>query len=107
MLAYYLAPAPTLSGTSLAHSLTRAADGDKLGALIPCERHDELWRCTIGHANGSDLADYRVDMHSSRCWRARLVLRHDEIEPMPARLEGCVRLRDQVRPLNRLLNDLF
>lgn len=90
---YLLVPVP-LRAETLTHSLERETGSSGLGG--ECERaQGDRWRCTVSDAGGSGFADYLVTA-DGKCWEARRTSAASLAEtPMPARAEGCTRLRDR------------
>ncbi len=101
---YFLVPlVGDLSGKSLAHSLAREAETSTEIEGRGCQsRVSRRWTCRI--PDGSATVTYRVRVRDRRCWTARRTSAGGgEGRAPPARLEGCVGLRDQVRVLDGLL----
>jgi len=106
-VAYFTLPAVgTPSGAALNHSLTHRAEGMiLLDDSYPCVPRDRrTFTCEIYDSRGSGLVLYSVTL-AGRCWRARKLGTgsHEEGPPLPRRSQGCVSLRDQMRPLERFL----
>ena len=97
-----------VSAEALTYSLTREAGGDLLSTdLYTCERRSEpTYRCQVGETNGaSGAATYRLRTQGRRCWSAVRTSpsSNDALTPMPRRLAGCAKWRDQVRLVERAL----
>lgn len=93
LAAYVFAPVP-LTANTLTNSVERESGSAGIGG--ECSRRaDEHWRCEITDGAGSGGASYEVTV-DGRCWRARRTSPgHFTETPMPARPDGCTRLRDQ------------
>lgn len=93
-LIYRFAPVP-VGATSLRVSLER--ETGSAGYSGDCERSgDEGWRCDVADRQGSGSATYEVEVDGT-CWKARRSSPEQRSEgPMPARAEGCTRLRDRI-----------
>jgi hypothetical protein len=107
-VAYLFFPAiGTPSRRALHYSLANEAGGTTLFEDIYKCRHEqrEFWRCDVADPSGSGVATYRLRMDGRRCWHARK-LTPDSPEEAPAlghQPSSCVKLHDQIRLLNRLL----
>lgn len=78
-----------LGPDTLGRSVAREADAP---FYTWCQERRRSWRCVI--SPGSRNATYAV-VTSGRCWRARRVSAPGATEtPLPARLEGCLGVRD-------------
>ena len=53
----------------------------------------------------SGLAVYRVTF-DGRCWNARKTISNEEGTPLRRQSAGCVKLREQLRPIQRLLDSV-
>jgi hypothetical protein len=80
-----------VSPKSLSHSVTRTAKGLE---APPCRQvQQRAWRCTVGDVSGGGTRyAVRTDGH---CWDAHRTRLGGEASP--ARIHGCVGLRDQLR----------
>jgi hypothetical protein len=84
-----------VDATSLHHSVERESGAQ---AAIDDEsdecsrRRQDLWRCEVIDSGGSGGVTYDVRIREGSCWTGRL--RVSSGEPMPARISGCVLLRD-------------
>jgi hypothetical protein len=93
MAAYLWAPVP-LTAETLTNSVERESGSAGTGG--ECSRSgSEGWRCDVTDGDGSGTATYVVAADGN-CWRAR---RRSPVQftetPMPARSDGCTRLRDR------------
>lgn len=97
---YFFVPATGFSSGTLHSSVAREADRGTWPT--GCERHAKGgWSCWVT-TNGSDEIIYRVEMDGSRCWHGRRVW-GGGADPPPKELDGCIKLRDQIRLFDRLL----
>jgi hypothetical protein len=86
-----------VSGGALSHSVARHLDGS---SVLPCGSRDaNMWDCAIETDGGSAGEPWRVRL-DGRCWDASP---GGPREVSPTR-QGCVGLRDQLRPVDRLLS---
>ena len=91
-----------VTADSLGYSLHREADSPR-GSSAECRaRGAHEWRCRAVPSSGGERPIYRVSIGEGTCWTARIVDGGGGATPMPRRLEGCVRVRDQVRLFERL-----
>jgi hypothetical protein len=93
MAAYLWASVP-LTAKTLTNSVERESGSAGIGG--ECSRNGSArWRCEVTDGEGSGTATYEVSTDGS-CWRARRTspVQFTEV-PMPARSDGCTRLRDQ------------
>jgi hypothetical protein len=96
LLAYYLAPG-RVNGKSLSYSLS-----DQAGSLATwgeggCRRRAESrWRCFVPDSSGSGGSDYAVETDGN-CWEARRLGPSGGGRAQPRAVDGCVRLRDNLR----------
>jgi hypothetical protein len=71
----------------------------------PCVQNRTALTCVVSDHDQSGIARYNVNRTGSRCWNARKVTPDgaEEGPPfLPDRLNGCVRLQDQLRIWSRL-----
>jgi hypothetical protein len=110
VLAYAFLPAVgDVSGKALDASVTREVGGSKWSDLnYPCRhRGEHAWTCEVSERQGSGAVSYRVTMPGSRCWRAtKLSSGGEEGPPLEKRPTGCVKLRDQIRPIQRVVSSI-
>jgi hypothetical protein len=106
LIAFLLLPAiGDVSGKSLGYSVTREAEGSVAAGLDACDRNTgDVWRCEVTGDYGSSTVRYRVTMRGSRCWEGVKLSQFREAQPLESRPSGCVKLRDQVRVVDRLLS---
>jgi hypothetical protein len=95
--AYKLSPG-RVDAESLNHSVFRELDrGGSWDEKKCAEREQDLWFCPIGGRAKGGERRYRTVMDGN-CWEARLAT-GTERGALPARLEGCVKLEDNLRIL--------
>jgi hypothetical protein len=83
--------------TALNRSIAREANSP---FESDCRPTGDGWRCFVHDRAGSGQARYRLRKDDD-CWTARRVTpQHFTELPMPARLAGCVALRDRVDLFN-------
>lgn len=106
-LAYFVSPG-VVTSKSLAYSVTMDVDGS-VPADPRCSRAEQAgeWRCYTprydSEVSGIFGATYRVEVNWIGCWEATRI-RGRAKDAFPDRAEGCVKLKDNVRFLDRLLN---
>lgn len=104
-LAYLFAPATSFSAAALGHSVAGEASDNRDFESSPCSRRRAGgWACEARDPAASASVTYRVEMDDSRCWHGRRTSPgHDEDgKPLPRRISGCLKLRDQLRLWERL-----
>ena len=106
--AYLFLPAiGSISPRALQRSVTHRVGGSLPAESDRCRRRGgETWDCEIRDAQGSGRAVYRVTKQGRRCWQARKAsaAASEEGPPLlPLISRGCVELRDQLRPAERIL----
>lgn len=99
--------APAIGGVSpnaLYWSVSREVGGTQLLGSDGCRRRrGKRWTCEATDSQGSGAAIYEV-MLDGDCWQARRAPGERSFEgSMAAQAAECVRLRDQVRLLDRAL----
>jgi hypothetical protein len=100
--AYIFVPAiGTVSAQALHHSVSGVVGGSYAAGPRSCHApHGTTHRCDVLAASGSYPTRYTVRL-DGRCWTAR---RSATDHSLPARAHGCVKLRDQLRLLDRVIN---
>jgi hypothetical protein len=102
--AFFFLPAlGRVSPEALQYSVTRESGGTFLffGSDQCRRRRRGVWRCHVTGPGGSGADVYRVTMRERTCWSARKVHAGAAI-PLPARVSGCVGVRDQLRVVARM-----
>jgi hypothetical protein len=106
-LAFFFAPAVGApSAAAINWSIARHAGGSLLLGIDQCrERRPGLSLCDVPDSSNSGSATYRVQL-DGRCYRARKVTTdsNEEGPYLPRVVNECVALRDQLRPLDRLVD---
>lgn len=105
ILAYLFLPAiGSISPDALTLSIAREVDG---GIEDPCKRKNgSRWACVMWDSGESGSARYRLRLHGN-CWQATTDDTKTTESVFPARASGCVKLRDQLRPADRLFDLLL
>lgn len=104
---YFFVPSVgDVSNEAIAHSAAREAgaeSGENLKACKPSPGEGKRRRCTVRPDSGSGMASYVLVFEGDRCWDARRAgARGKAGAALPRRLDGCVKLRDQIRLDTRL-----
>ena len=94
-----------VSGKALASSVTAHVGGSEEIDVEACRRLGPgVRRCPIYDAASSGEAIYRVELRGYHCWRATRVRQQGVEVPLAAHATGCVKLADQLRLVERLLD---
>ena len=98
----YAPPIGAISGDALQHSLARALGGTTSSTNRSCVNQSPgVWSCQVDDpGSGGTAIAYQLTRHGRRCWSAAQV--NPGQGQLPPRASGCVGLRDQVRPEQRL-----
>ena len=100
----HVAPAVgRVSPKALASSVTAHVGGSSVLGVGPCRRSGRGVRlCPVFDGSSSD-ATYRVELRGYHCWWAAEVAGQTTEIPLAQRGSGCVKVADQIRLLERLL----
>ncbi|MFN2615877.1 MAG: hypothetical protein ABR581_02000 [Thermoleophilaceae bacterium] len=98
-----------VSGRALNQSVSHKLDSTPALTEESCRRTGPRhFGCFVFDRGASNGVVYRVELTGKRCWSARKVSpsKYEEGQPLRRRAKGCVSLRDQVRPVDRILEGL-
>ncbi len=84
-----------VDGSALQSSLARETGGSTWAGTHPCEeKANDVWRCGILDAGGSEGVGYRLTTHGLGCWDATRLGTGSTEGGTPKQASGCVDMSD-------------